>query len=52
MEAKRVKLIKGAWNDAFLLELAQFPNGAHDEYIDLLNMAIQDCQNSPPTMLI
>ncbi len=44
MEAKRVKLIKGAWNDAFLLELAQFPNGAHDEYVDLLNMAIQDVQ--------
>lgn len=36
MEAGRVKLIRGAWNDAFLDELSIFPKGKHDEAVDCL----------------
>ncbi len=33
-EAGNVHLLKGAWNRAFLEELAAFPNGAHDDQVD------------------
>lgn len=33
-EAGNVKLVQGDWNDAFLNELASFPNGAHDDQVD------------------
>ena len=33
-EAGNVKLVKGDWNSAFLDELANFPNGAHDDQVD------------------
>ena len=33
-EAGNVKLVKGAWNEAFLAECASFPTGAHDDQID------------------
>lgn len=42
MEAGRVKLLKGAWNEDFLTELAIFPNGKHDEAVDCLCYAIYD----------
>jgi predicted phage terminase large subunit-like protein len=35
IEGGRVILIKGAWNEAFLHQIAIFPNGKHDEHIDL-----------------
>jgi len=34
IEGGRVILVKGAWNDAFLNQVAMFPNGKHDEHID------------------
>jgi predicted phage terminase large subunit-like protein len=41
LEGGRVKLIKGSWNDAFLEQIAIFPNGKHDEHIDLTSYAIE-----------
>lgn len=35
IESGRVILIKGSWNDAFLQQVGMFPNGKHDEHIDL-----------------
>lgn len=33
-EAGNVKLLRGAWNAAFLEELTMFPNGKHDDQVD------------------
>jgi predicted phage terminase large subunit-like protein len=33
-EARNVKLVKGAWNGAYLDELCTFPYGAHDDQVD------------------
>lgn len=40
VEAMRVKLIQGMWNEAFIDECAAFPNAKHDECPDLLQMAV------------
>lgn len=40
IEAGRVKLIRGAWNDDFISQVTTFPNAAHDEYVDCLTMMI------------
>ena len=40
LEAKKVVLIKGAWNEAFITECLVFPNGKHDEAVDLLTMIL------------
>lgn len=29
-----VRLVRGAWNDAFIEELVSFPNGTHDDQVD------------------
>jgi len=41
IESGRVILIKGAWNDAFLQQVGMFPNGKHDEHIDLTAYGIE-----------
>lgn len=41
LEGGRVKLIKGSWNDSFLEQIAIFPNGKHDEHVDLTAYAIE-----------
>jgi predicted phage terminase large subunit-like protein len=33
-EARNVKLVRGAWNAAYLDELCSFPYGAHDDQVD------------------
>jgi predicted phage terminase large subunit-like protein len=33
-EARNVKLVRGAWNQAYLEELASFPYGSHDDQCD------------------
>ena len=38
-EAGNVKLVRGAWNEAFLDEVSMFPNGAHDDQVDALSGA-------------
>lgn len=41
IEGGRVILIKGSWNEAFLHQIAIFPNGKHDEHIDLTCYGIE-----------
>lgn len=41
VEGGRVILIKGAWNEGFLKQIAVFPNGKHDEHIDLTCYGIE-----------
>jgi predicted phage terminase large subunit-like protein len=40
-EAGNVKLLRGPWNEAFLDELASFPNGAHDDQVDAASGAFR-----------
>jgi len=39
-DGSKVFLVEGNWNDSFLQQLVSFPNGKHDEYVDLLSYAI------------
>lgn len=38
-EAGNVRIVKGAWNYAFLDEIASFPSGAHDDQVDAISGA-------------
>ena len=40
VEAGRVILVEGAWNEAFEDEVCGFPSKPHDEYVDILGYAI------------
>ncbi len=40
VESGRVYLVDGSWNEEFISEVCGFPSKAHDEYVDLLNYAI------------
>jgi predicted phage terminase large subunit-like protein len=37
-EGRRVKIKRARWNDEYLNELADFPNGAHDDMIDATSL--------------
>lgn len=41
IEGGRVILVKGSWNEHFLHQVAIFPNGKHDEHIDLTCYGIE-----------
>ena len=41
IEGGRVFLVEGLWNESFLKQIAVFPNGKHDEHIDLTSYAIE-----------
>lgn len=41
IEGGRVLLVEGFWNDNFLQQVAVFPNGKHDEHIDLTCYGIE-----------
>ena len=41
IEGGRVYLIKDHWNDAYLQQVATFPNAKHDEHIDVTSYAIE-----------
>ncbi len=41
-EGRKVKLVAGAWNDAFLTYICSFPKAAHDEAVDTLVYALND----------
>lgn len=46
VEAGRVKLVRGPWNEPFLQQVCTFPNAAHDEWVDNLTMMIgKDLKN-------
>lgn len=38
-EAGKVKILKGAWNDAYLTELHNFPDGVYDDQVDASSVA-------------
>ena len=40
IECGRVVLVRGSWNESFLTEVTGFPAMQHDEYVDLMNYAI------------
>lgn len=40
LESKRVKLVKGNWNENFIYEVTTFPNGKHDDQLDCLMYAV------------
>lgn len=40
VECGRVFLVNGSWNEDFIDEVCGFPAKTHDEYVDLLNYAI------------
>jgi len=40
-EVGNVKLVRGAWNQAFLDEIAEFPNGPHDDQVDAVSGAFR-----------
>lgn len=41
VEAGRVCLVIGAWNEEFIQQLEGFPTAKHDEYVDLLGYACE-----------
>lgn len=41
IEAGRVFLVEGAWNESFLNQCAAFPNGIHDDEVDNLSAIIK-----------
>lgn len=52
IESGRVVLVEGSWNEGMVTQCCIFPNGKHDEYVDLLAMAIADAylQNPPASI--
>ncbi len=38
-EGRRIALLRGAWNQAYLDEAEAFPDGAHDDIIDAQSLA-------------
>lgn len=44
-EAGNVRLVRGAWNAAFLDELEAFPNGEHDDQVDAASGAFRVLEN-------
>ena len=40
VEAGRVYLVRGGWNEEFIVETTGFPSQPHDEYVDLLCYAV------------
>ena len=46
-EARNVKLVRGAWNAAYLDELTMFPNGRHDDQVDASSGAFAKLAKPP-----
>ncbi len=40
VDAGNFAIVAGAWNDAFLAEMREFPHGSHDDQIDALSRAV------------
>jgi len=49
-EAKNFRLVRGAWNQAFIAELEEFPEGAHDDQVDALSGAFTMLATPPPNL--
>lgn len=50
-EAGNVKLVRGAWNQAFLDEVCMFPNAKHDDQVDAASGAFAELLKPEPTPL-
>jgi predicted phage terminase large subunit-like protein len=48
-EAGNVRLVRGAWNGAWLEELCVFPNGRHDDQVDASSAAFTALAAVPKT---
>lgn len=46
-EHRKIRLVRGDWNHAFLDELEAFPDGAHDDQVDALSGAFAACYRRP-----
>lgn len=40
VQASRVYVVRGNWNEAFFSEMEQFPKGAHDDQVDAISVAV------------
>jgi predicted phage terminase large subunit-like protein len=40
-EEGRVRLVQGAWIDAFVDEICAFPDGQHDDQVDAVSLAVR-----------
>jgi len=47
LEARRVVLVAGPWNEDFIRQVTMFPNAKHDEEVDCLVMAINNTLARP-----
>lgn len=47
IEAGRIHLVEGSWNEPFLNQVAAFPNGQHDDEVDCMVGAIANELNKP-----
>lgn len=45
-EAGNIKILRGSWNNQFLEELTNFPDGAHDDQVDTLSGGILELSQS------
>lgn len=50
-ESHRIKLLKGKWNDEYIVQLCGFPRAAHDEMIDVTGYAINSYYHKENTFL-
>ena len=51
-EAGNVYLLRGPWNEAFIDELCEFPNGRADDQVDAASGAFNKLVAVPPPMVI
>lgn len=47
VEAGNVRILRGAWNDAYLRELHDFPDGANDDQVDASSIAFNELARLP-----
>lgn len=40
LASEKVVLVEGGWNNAFIEQCAEFPNGLHDDMVDVLCYAV------------
>lgn len=50
VEAGNVKLVRGPWNEDFLSEMENFPDGAHDDQVDAASDAFDELAGSNYTL--
>jgi predicted phage terminase large subunit-like protein len=50
LQSRRVKLIKGLWNESFLEQCSLFPNSKRDDQIDTLVMCVDQLLNQRGTI--